>query len=138
MTVVEAIKVVLSQSSDSMTSQEIYTQIAQRNLYQFAAKTPSSIVLSALRRHCQGLDFPTSSPMKHFQIGQPKRGKTTYRLIRANTSGTRARFSWGKPRVCAPFLLSALRSRPASSIRIACTRSPILCGGAYFSYSGTF
>lgn len=85
MTVVEAIKAVLSQSSESMTSQEIYEEIHRRNLYQFAAKKPSHIVLSALRRHCQGLDFPTSSPMKHFQIGPPKRGKTTYLLFDAAT-----------------------------------------------------
>lgn len=84
MTVVEAVKAVLSQSSDSMTAQEIYAEISQRSLYQFAAKDPSHIVLTALRRHCQGLDFPTSSPMKHFQIGQPKHGKTTYTLV--NTS----------------------------------------------------
>lgn len=84
MTVVDAIKAVLSEYSESMTAQEIYTQICQRRLYQFAAKNPSHIVLTALRRHCQGLDFPTSSPMKHFQIGPPKRGRTTYLLINTN------------------------------------------------------
>lgn len=84
MTVVQAIKTVLSQSAESMTAQEIYGEIQQRGLYTFAAKNPSHIVLTALRRHCQGLDFPTSSPMKHFQMGQPKHGKTTYTLVNAN------------------------------------------------------
>lgn len=85
MTVVDAIKVILSQASESMTAQEIYTQIVQQHLYQFAAKNPAHIVLTALRRHCQGLDFPTSSPMKHFQFGPSKRGKATYMLFNADT-----------------------------------------------------
>ena len=83
MTGVEAIKAVLSQSQESLTAQEIYALIRQRDLYRFAAKNPSHIVLTALRRHCQGLDFPTSSPIKHFRIGPPRRGKTTYLLADA-------------------------------------------------------
>ncbi len=86
MTVVEAIKAVLSPSLDSMTAQEIYTLVCERGLYQFAAKAPPHIVLSALRRHCQGLDFPTSSPIKRFQIDPLKHGKTSYMLLNANLS----------------------------------------------------
>lgn len=110
MTVVEAIKTVLSQTSDSMTAQEIYAQIAQEELYQFAAKNPSHIVLTALRRHCQGLDFPTSSPMKHFQFGQPKRGKTTYMLFDANgPSATPAVQRGDKEKLPEEIILSAYK-----------------------------
>ena len=81
MTVVEAIEMVLSQSQEGMTIQEIYQQICAQDLYQFKAKNPSNIVRSALRRHCLGLDFPTSSSTKHFQIVRAKRGKTTYKRM---------------------------------------------------------
>lgn len=86
MTVVEAIKCVLSQSEEGLTAQEIYQLIDKRGLFQFAAKDPVHIVRTALRRHCQGLNFLTSCPDKHFQIVQGRRGKTTYTLLNLDES----------------------------------------------------
>ena len=43
MTVVEAIEMVLSQSQEGMTIQEIYQQICAQDLYQFKAKNPAAL-----------------------------------------------------------------------------------------------
>ncbi len=83
MTIVEAIKEVLSLNNKPMTSQEIYSEIISRGLYEFGAKQPESIVNSKLRKHCFGLDFPSSSPAKHFIISS-KNGKITKYFIFEN------------------------------------------------------
>ncbi|MFB2712333.1 restriction endonuclease [Aeromonas veronii] len=83
MTIVEAIKEILSSNNKPMTSQEIYSEIISRGLYEFGAKQPESIVNSKLRKHCFGLDFPSSSPAKHFIISS-KNGKITKYFIFEN------------------------------------------------------
>ncbi|EGR0072692.1 TPA: restriction endonuclease [Vibrio vulnificus] len=76
MTIVEAIKEVLSTLKKPLTYKEIYDEIISRNLYEFGAKVPEAIVNSKLRKHCFGLDFPSASPAKHFVIDS-KNGKVT-------------------------------------------------------------
>lgn len=49
-----------------MTIAEVYSAIVNLDLYQFKADNPSHIVRNQIRRHCQGLDFPSASPQKHF------------------------------------------------------------------------
>lgn len=53
-----------------MTSSEIYDAIISSNLYQFKADKPVHVVHTQIRRHCQGLDFSSASPHKHFQISE--------------------------------------------------------------------
>ena len=50
MTIVEAIKTVLYQVPDGLTSKEIYEEIVKQNLYSFGAKNPLSVVNSQIRR----------------------------------------------------------------------------------------
>ena len=68
MTIVEAIKTVLYQVPDGLTSKEIYDEIVKQNLYSFGAKNPLGVVNSQIRRRCAGLDFPTAYPVKVFRI----------------------------------------------------------------------
>jgi len=84
MTVVQAIKKALENNHSGMTASEIHEEIVRRNLYNFLAMQPISIVNSTLRRHCQGIDFPTASPVKHFNLAGKKRGKNIYNLINDN------------------------------------------------------
>lgn len=67
MTIVEAITKVLSESKKPMTHNEIYSEIIRSGYYSFGAKDPVSIVRNKIRKHCVGLDFPSSSPKKIFQ-----------------------------------------------------------------------
>ena len=76
-TIVDAIKTVLQDSSEGMTSQEIYNIIVERKLYTFGAKTPEAAVHAKLRVYCRDLDFPSSSPTKYFYL-KKRIGKTNY------------------------------------------------------------
>ena len=76
-TIVDAIKTVLQDSSEGMTSQEIYNKIVERKLYTFGAKTPEAAVHAKLRVYCKDLDFPSSSPTKYFYL-KKRIGKTNY------------------------------------------------------------
>lgn len=68
MTIVEAIKAVLEKAEKPLTSKEIYKAIVDEHLYDFKAINPDAVVNTQIRRHCLGLDFPSSSPVKHFKI----------------------------------------------------------------------
>lgn len=68
MTIIEAIKEVLANEPEGLTSAEIYKRIISKNLYKFGAKNPIGVVNGEIRRHCIGLDFPTAYPVKHFII----------------------------------------------------------------------
>lgn len=76
-TIVDAIKTVLQDSYEGMTSQEIYNKIVERKLYTFGAKTPEAAVHAKLRVYCRDLDFPSSSPTKYFYL-KKRIGKTNY------------------------------------------------------------
>ena len=76
-TIVDAIKTVLQDSCEGMTSQEIYNKIVERKLYTFGAKTPEAAVHAKLRIYCRDLDFPSSSPTKYFYL-KKRIGKTNY------------------------------------------------------------
>lgn len=80
-TIVEAIKIVLSDFPEGLTSKEIYNEIINRDLYTFNAINPHAIVNGMVRRHCYGLNFPTSSPHKYFQINSNQNKKCKYTLF---------------------------------------------------------
>ena len=93
MTIVEAIKEVLSVSGVGMTSKEIYQEIINRELYSFPAKKPVSVVNGIIRRHCLGLNFPTANAIKHFKIVSYKGKKPCYALIDATLKNINANAS---------------------------------------------
>lgn len=68
LTIVEAITKVLGENKGSMSAKAIYNSIVDKAYYQFKAQNPYSVVRVELRRHCRGIDFPTSSSKKYFQI----------------------------------------------------------------------
>lgn len=67
-TIIGAITTVLRESILPLTVKVIYDKIVANDYYQFNAQDPLSVVRVELRRHCQGVDFPTASKKKYFQI----------------------------------------------------------------------
>ena len=88
MTIVEAISVVLTATPTGLTSREIYGEIVERNLYEFPAENPPAVVNSMIRRHCVDLNFPTSSPKKHFKIVGYQGKRPKYALVESNVKKT--------------------------------------------------
>ena len=88
MTVLEAIKQLLQETPSGLTCRELTDQILARKMYLFNTPTPNNIVNHELRKHCEGLDFPSAHPVKYFSIAQPsgKSSKAIYRLITNNSS----------------------------------------------------
>lgn len=80
MRIVDALREVLKDNT-SLTYKEAYEEILKRNLYEFGAKQPESVVNAKLRRHCEGLEFPSSSPVKYFKIVGQKGSRNLYALV---------------------------------------------------------
>lgn len=85
MTIVEAIKSVLTNVPEGLTAKEIYDQIVDKNLYTFGAKNPLGVVNSQIRRRCVGLDFPTAYPIKAFRIVGQRGRKNRFALYDENS-----------------------------------------------------
>lgn len=73
MRIVDAVTTVLKEYK-SLTSKEAYAKIIEKGLYKFGAKNPENVVNSEIRCHCEGLNFPSASPVKYFKI-VGKKGK---------------------------------------------------------------
>lgn len=80
MTIVEAIKMVLSDAPSGLTAKEIYDEIIKNELYSFNAKNPLGVVNGQIRRRCVGLDFPTAYPVKMFRIDGHRGNKNKFAL----------------------------------------------------------
>ena len=83
MTIIEAVKKVLTDQSEGLLCSEIYDRIVKQDLYTFRAANPVSVVNGTIRSHCEGLDFPSSYPVKHFAIVGYEGSKPRYAI---NTS----------------------------------------------------
>lgn len=81
MTIVEAIKEVLNEEKDGLTEKEVYELIVSRNLYAFIAQDPVSVVRVQIRKHCEGIDFPTASNHKFFRIVKTLNKKNYYGIL---------------------------------------------------------
>lgn len=68
LTIREAVIKVLKLKGKPLSSREIYDKIIEQDLYRFNAERPEGIVKVEIRRHCVGVEFPTASPNKYFQI----------------------------------------------------------------------
>lgn len=73
MRIIDAVVIVLKENG-SLTSKEVYEKIIEKGLYTFGAKNPLNVVNSKIRCHCEGLNFPSASPVKYFEI-TGKKGK---------------------------------------------------------------
>ena len=67
-TIKEAIIETLNRVNKPLTAKDIYDYIIEQDLYQFNTESPVGVVKVAIRRHCEGLDFPSAKPVKYFQL----------------------------------------------------------------------
>jgi restriction system protein len=67
-TIIEAISKILKDNSKSLSIKDIYDQIIDNCYYKFNAQNPYSVVRVEIRRHCIGVDIPSGSKKKYFQI----------------------------------------------------------------------
>lgn len=65
-TIVEAIVEVMKLAQRPLTVKEAYDAIVEYDLYTFNTDQPVHVVRSQIRRHCEGIDFTSASPIKHF------------------------------------------------------------------------
>lgn len=68
MTIIDAIKEVMRSKGEPMTAKQAYDAIVACKLYDFHAQNPADVVLMQIRRHSEGIDFPTAAPTKHFKL----------------------------------------------------------------------
>jgi len=68
MTIIQAIVLVISSAGTPLTAKEAFQRIVDGNLYSFKAQNPLGVVTGLIRRHCQGLEFPTAESKKYFMI----------------------------------------------------------------------
>ena len=59
---------VLKDAGKPMTASEIYTAIKEKNLYEFKAKNPESILRSQLRRHTANIDVANKAKQCVFHL----------------------------------------------------------------------
>ena len=67
-TIREAAIEALKQNGKPLFAKDIYKFIIDKDLYRFNAEDPEHIVKVMIRRHCEGLDFPSSNQNKYFKI----------------------------------------------------------------------
>ncbi len=69
-TIIQAIKEVMQAEQKPMTAAKVHDAIVSAGLYSFNADKPVHVVQTQIRRHAKGLDFASSSNVKHFEILQ--------------------------------------------------------------------
>ena len=69
-TINDAIIEVLRIEKRPMSTKDLFSRIIELDLYQFKAANPYHVVLTQLRRHCKGLDFPTAQKEKYYILTQ--------------------------------------------------------------------
>ena len=67
-TIIEAIRSVLLPHGCPLTVSEVYEAIIAAKLYVFNSDQPVHVVRSQIRRHCKGVDIPSASSLKHFEL----------------------------------------------------------------------
>jgi restriction system protein len=66
-TVKEAVIETFKRKQIPLTIKEVYQFIIANDLYRFNAGNPENIVRTEIRRHCEGVEFPTAKSNKLFQ-----------------------------------------------------------------------
>lgn len=59
---------VLAEKKKPMTADEIFEVISSRNLYEFKAKSPRSVLRSQLRRHAANITGPNQAKDQKFNM----------------------------------------------------------------------
>jgi restriction system protein len=59
---------VLKSKGFSLTVKEIFDEIILNDLYQFKAENPLDVLNKVIRKHCDGIDFPSANKKKYFQL----------------------------------------------------------------------
>ncbi|MFT4017691.1 MAG: restriction endonuclease [Agriterribacter sp.] len=67
-TIRDAILETFNKVNKPLTAKEIYNYLNEQDLYQFKTENPVGVVKVAIRRHCEGLDFPSAKPEKYFKL----------------------------------------------------------------------
>jgi restriction system protein len=67
-TIKEAVIEALKRAGKPLSVKDIYNLIIEHDLYRFNAEDPVNIVKVEIRRHCEGVDFPSAKPNKYFQV----------------------------------------------------------------------
>lgn len=55
-------------AGDPITIREAYARILKNDLYTFHAENLYNVLSTQIRRDSEGIDFPSSSPTKHFKL----------------------------------------------------------------------
>lgn len=87
MTIAETIKQVLEGKPEGLSAIEIYREIKRKDLYQFGAKQPISVVNCEIRRRCDSLNFPSAHPIKWFYIVSSEGRHNNYALLKYKENG---------------------------------------------------
>jgi len=82
MTITEAIVQVMRAKASPMTAGEAYRAIIEAKLYEFHADNPEHVVRNQIRRHCEGIEFPSAAPAKHFRLVGENRYEPLEKAIR--------------------------------------------------------
>jgi len=93
MTITDAVSQVMRAHGVPMTAEEAYRAIVSANLYEFHSDNPGAIVRSQIRRHCEGLDFPSASARKHFALVGDSRYVPLAKIIRVPKVSRKARIT---------------------------------------------
>jgi len=80
-TIASAALEVLESTAQTMSKEEVYGHIIKRNLFNFSAKNPISVLNVELNRHCEGTEYSNASSNKFF-------GKTSNGLFYAISAKT--------------------------------------------------
>ncbi len=67
-TISEAAIEALTRFGKPLSAKAIYDYIIEHDLYRFNAEDPENIVKISIRRHCEGVDFPSAKTTKFFKI----------------------------------------------------------------------
>ena len=77
-TIAEAALTVVMEHPEGLTYKQIYDEIITRDLYQFNAVNPASIVRIEVRRRCQNVEISKSYETKWFRIVKEEDGEIYY------------------------------------------------------------
>jgi restriction system protein len=72
-TINQSIAQVMRMAGKPMSVSEVYQAIIDNGFYEFKAEDPSGIVRKQIRKHCEGINFASASPTKHFIMPSPGR-----------------------------------------------------------------
>jgi restriction system protein len=122
MTITEAIKQVMSSHNSPMSADEAYRAIIEARLYEFHADNPGQVVRSQIRRHCEGLDFPSAAPTKHFRLVGESRYEPLNKIIQQPrkhriTTSIERQVSVKQPHALSLLELQSLHSKYVSELK---------------------